>query len=254
MNTLGQNREVIAEISAGDKTDEWTLQYLNEVYYFQGYAFAELRWIKNQTTAQGTVTILDGGQLIAVNLDDGSVVDLTGILQYEKEYLKLSYVLFGGQKALYVRESFKEPMLSEDEYYMNNPKGDYALYVNDFRINTPQRAEYRMFSFDTRENRLIWTGDCDLYTDADGRGTFYKCPFQFCGSVDGRWLTFRYDNQTVEYSWSDVDTGAFVPFWSRDTDGEKEVLGKGNGKDTYFIVKKSDFEVDGMKRATEIYL
>lgn len=205
---------------------------------------------------------------------------------------------------------------------MNNPEGDYAFYYDEFCTDTPQKGECWVFSVDTQENELIWKGDSEFYTDVTTGESYYKSPFYFCGSVDGRWLTFRYDNEMVEYAWFDMDTGKLESLWTLNRNEEKSSLGsfygdwyynlvydggkllcreklkqgqerifwfdlltkqeeeiyiseddeyalqnylfmeetsdrmiaKGNGKDTYFIVKKSDFEVNGMKRATEIDL
>ena len=240
MDSVGQEKKIIAEIYAGGGLDEWHINYLNDVYYFQGYAFVEVYWIKSDVTSTGMEIVQDARQLLAVDLDNGRIVELTDMMQYEKDVLNLSYVMFDDQKAVFVQDYFKEPMLSEDDYYLKHPEGDYSQYYDAFWEETPQGVEYRMFRLDTQEITPLWSEDCEYYKDQDGGQSYYKWPFQFCGSVDGRWLTMAYDNEKTEYAWFDPQTGQFDLFWNPDRSVE-DALGRVYG-DWYFNLVYDDKE------------
>lgn len=223
MDSVGQNKKIIVKIPVADgNLEEWQINLIEEVYYYQGYAYLALNWTKNvnypyKNTSDGEVTwgglyTLEGKQLLAISLEDGIVTELTEILCWDTDLISVNFAQFTEGNAVFYTERYDEKAKTIAEYYTENPEGGpnaYVEYCNEkYGENWEKRGTesqvYQMFVPETKEVKTMISHPV---IERDG----WKQVTYIMGVYKGKWLMYD-SNLESEYYWFDPKTGTREEF------------------------------------------
>ena len=235
MDTAGQNKKTVSRIYAGDNTlKEWRLGMIGEVYYYDGYAYIKLEYDKKAETSEETQETVQGEQLLAVNLSDGQIKELTEILVHGQDVTGIDWSLFADGQAVYAVRYFDEKIPTEEAYYQENPEGNYDEYYISFWKEVSKTLEYQMFDSATGEITTIASGKI-RNQDMGMAGYSEQDPFYFEGAYEGKWLAMDYTDEETMYYWFDKDTGQMTEFVRIARGQEADLLGWFYGEATSLI-------------------
>lgn len=223
MDTAGQNKEIVSKIYAGVDIKEWRPCMIEEVYYHQGYAYVKLQWLRSEGDPDGIWQTLDGYQLLAIDLSNGNVTELTGILTYEIDALQINYDLFTDGQVVFSVEYPDEIKLTMEQYYEQNPAGDYWQYYDEYWGRMSMYMEYKTFYPKTRQIEVISEGAMRFMGEGE-----HQRPFYLSGVYDGKWLAANYDEIGFIYYWYDPSNRELEEFLR--TDKENRLLGRYYGE------------------------
>lgn len=208
MDTTGQNKRTVARIPvAGDSLEEWRVSLIKEVYYYQGYAYMQLEWTKNETYGENYISVLDGEQLLAVSLDGGETTELTEVLCWDAGLLSVGFEQFTDGNAIFSWMHYDEKRLTAAEFYEEDSESDYLQYSDEFYENTSASLEYQMFVPETSEIKSIRKDPAPYVEEKEfNKRACLTCVYQ------GKWLMFDLSNEEPEYYWFDPESGETESF------------------------------------------
>lgn len=127
------------------------------------------------------------------------------------------------EKPVFSVEYPDELKLTMEQYYEQNPAGDYWQYYDEYWGRMSMYMEYKTFYPKTRQIEVISEGAMRFMGEGE-----HQRPFYLSGVYDGKWLAVNYDEIGFIYYWYDPSNRELEEFLR--TDKENRLLGRYYGE------------------------
>lgn len=159
MDADGTNQKVIGKLDMGDySVGSWRLDNVMPVYYSNGYAILYLnKMLETESYSKS------GNQIIMLDLSDGSIQELTDILQ--DDIYSSAIQMVTENYMIYRVCRMEEPQINILEFYdMYGEDADYESYLTEYYETTREYITDWCVDLETGEQtEIISTVDEDVY-------------------------------------------------------------------------------------------
>ncbi len=221
MDAGGQNQKTVATLDAGEYTlGSWAVNSIDPVYFTGNKALLTVDY--TQPAAEENSGNVQGMQLLIIDLTDGSITDLTGILRYNIDAVRVLFELVTEQFAVYEIVKYETPYLFEWEYEEKYGEEafqqNYQEYYADYMNHTEASVIYRAVNLQTGEISEVWSGQMyPSYWESGSLPTMLGPNFTFsyegclyytpAENLHGPESTYEAENVNLEIHKVDPETG-----------------------------------------------